>query len=192
MPETNSNFDEKSGIVFCRTGWGRWYQTVGEVVIEVDLEKGTRAKECRVTILPNQLTCVVRQKEIFNGKPYDTISEDDSVWTIEDQSLLRIQLVKAFRKTKDITWMSLLSSNSTESEAPSEQDSSKEDEGQKVEMSTNNLYQPTAFILNEMRKKLDLEQFQRENPGMDFSRAKLDKRYEQKYLNRFKREIDEK
>jgi len=161
------------------------------VVVEVDLEKGTRAKECRVTIMPNQLTCVVRQKELFNGKPYDTISEDDSVWTIEDQSLLRIQLVKAFRNTKDITWMSLLSSNSTE--ASSEQESgAKADEGQSVEMSTNNLYQPTAFVLNEMRKKLDLEQFQRENPGMDFSRAKLDKRYEDKYLNRMKQAIDEK
>ena len=68
----------------------------------------------------------------------------------------------------------------------------KSDEGQNVEMSTNNLYQPTAFVLNEMRKKLDLEQFQRENPGMDFSRAKLDKRYEDKYLNRMKQAIDEK
>ena len=42
------------------------FQTVGEVVVEVDLEKGTRAKECRINILPNQLTCVVRDKTLFN------------------------------------------------------------------------------------------------------------------------------
>ena len=35
-------------------------------MVEVDLEKGTRAKECRINILPNQLTCVVRDKTLFN------------------------------------------------------------------------------------------------------------------------------
>ena len=58
-----------------------------------------------------------------------------------------------------------------------------------AEMCTTSTYQPTAFVLNEMRKKLDLEQFQRENPGMDFSRAKLMKKYDEKYLDRMKKEI---
>ena len=79
MPETNSHFDEKAGVAVCRTPWGRWYQTVGEVVVEVDLEKGTRAKECWVTILPNQLTCTVRQKELFNvSKLYYFILKEDA------------------------------------------------------------------------------------------------------------------
>ena len=123
---------------------------------------------------------------LFQGKPFDTISEDDSVWTIEDQSLLRIQLVKAFRKTKDQTWMSLLSTNSVEDNFET-----RPEEGD-AEMCTTSTYQPTAFVLNEMRKKLDLEQFQRENPGMDFSRAKLQKKYDEKYLARMKKEIGEK
>ena len=127
----------------------------------------------------------LQQNLLFQGKPFDTISEDDSVWTIEDQSLLRIQLVKAFRKTKDQTWMSLLSTNSVEENFETRPEGD-------AEMCTTSTYQPTAFVLNEMRKKLDLEQFQRENPGMDFSRAKLQKKYDEKYLNRMKKEIGEK
>ena len=99
--------------------------------------------------------------------------------------MLRIQLVKAFRKTKDQTWMTLLSTNSVELKCLSPEG------GGDKEMCKTNLYQPTAFVLNEMRKKLDLEQFQRENPGMDFSRAKLAKKYDEKYLNRMKKEIGE-
>ena len=63
-------------------------------------------------------------------------------------------------------------------------------------------FQPDPYILNDMRKKLDLERFQLEvhdiyfhtvfvtlitrsfyfiqNPGFDFSGAKLDKKYEDK------------
>ena len=68
------------------------------------------------------------------GKPFDVVVEDESTWTIEDRKLIRFQLIKAFHKTKDLCWLSLL-----------------EDQ-----------YQPDTITLNEMRKKLDLEQFQKE------------------------------
>ena len=58
--------------------------------------------------------------------------EDESTWTVEDQKLIRIQLIKAHHGTKDLCWLSLL-------------------EGE---------YQPDPIALNEMRKKLDLEKFQ--------------------------------
>ena len=57
---------------------------------------------------------------------------DESTWTIEDKKLLRIQLVKADQRTKDQCWLSLLE----------------------------NQFSPDPIILNEMRKKLDLERFQ--------------------------------
>ena len=57
---------------------------------------------------------------------------DESTWTIEDKKLLRIQLVKADQRTKDECWLSLLE----------------------------NQFSPDPIILNEMRKKLDLERFQ--------------------------------
>ena len=59
------HFEEKSGIVHCQTEWGRWYQTVAEVVVEVDLEEGTKGKEVKVDMAPNKLRVEVRGKVIF-------------------------------------------------------------------------------------------------------------------------------
>ena len=39
------------------------------------------------------------------------------------------------------------------------------------------MYQPDPAQLLGMRQKLDLERLQLENPGLDFSGAKLDKQY---------------
>ena len=61
----NSHFDEKSGVITASTAWGRWNQTVSEVVIEVDVERGTRGKEVAIEIKPNHISCYVRKKEIF-------------------------------------------------------------------------------------------------------------------------------
>ena len=66
--------------------------------------------------------------------PVETIIEDESTWTIEDQELLRIQLVKMDERSKDTCWLSLLKDQ----------------------------YQPDPYLLNEIRKKLDLERFQLE------------------------------
>ena len=87
--------------------------------------------------------------------------EDESTWTIEDQKLLRIQLTKTGDKTKDECWLSLLKDQ----------------------------FYPDPLILNEMRKKLDLERFQLENPGFDFSGAKLDKKYEDKSVMEMEKAI---
>lgn len=147
-----SNFDEKAGVVSHATDFGKWYQTVAEVTITIDLEPGTRGKEVQVTILPRKLKCVVRGRVIIEGKPFGTVIQDESTWTIEDRKLLRIQLVKADERTKDHCWLSLLEAQFT----------------------------PDPITLSEMRKKLDLERFQLENPGFDFTSAKLDKHYEEK------------
>ena len=40
-----------------------------------------------------------------------------------------------------------------------------------------------------MRKKLDLERFQLENPGFDFSGAKLDKNYEDRSIKEMEKSI---
>ena len=60
-----SHFDEKSGIIFASTTWGRWYQTIAEVIIEVDVENGTRGKDVKIDIKPSRISCVVHNKEIF-------------------------------------------------------------------------------------------------------------------------------
>lgn len=152
MSSENSHFEEKSGIVFSSTEWGRWYQTGNEVMVEVDVEYGTRAKDVIVDIKPSKLTCLVRGNKMFEvhnvtskslisdysyileqGQPFDIVVEDESTWTLEDKQLLRIQLVKA-NPRKDQCWLSLLKDQ----------------------------FYADAKTLNEMRKKLDLEQFQLE------------------------------
>lgn len=60
-----SNFDEKAGVVSHATDFGKWYQTVAEVTIIIDLEPGTRGKEVQVTILPRKLKCVVKGRVII-------------------------------------------------------------------------------------------------------------------------------
>jgi len=159
---SNSHFDEKSGIVCHETEFGKWYQSVAEVTVLVNLELGTRGKEVHVDIQPNKLKCEVRGKLLFEGKSFGTILVDESTWTIEDKKLLTIQLVKADERTKDQCWLSLLE----------------------------NQFIPDAFVLNEMRKKLDLERFQLENPGFDFSGAKLDKQYEEKGVQQMENAIN--
>ncbi len=62
---SNSHFDEKSGVITHSTPWGRWSQTVNEVVIEIDVEPGTRGKDVKVGIKPSYLECVVKGNEIF-------------------------------------------------------------------------------------------------------------------------------
>lgn len=60
-----SDFDERSGIVACDTLWGRWYQTIEDVTVEVNVPEGTRGKECMCEIKPKHLKVVVKGKNII-------------------------------------------------------------------------------------------------------------------------------
>lgn len=68
----------------------------------------------------------------FQGNLFHAVHGDDSIWTIEDNSLLDIVLSKADTYKQNEIWESLL-----------------EDQ-----------YKPDPLVLHEMRKKLDLERFQ--------------------------------
>jgi len=142
-----ADFEDRSGVVYCSTDWGGWYQTLADVNVEVNLQQGTAGREVKVTVTPTRIECLVRGNTIFKGVLFEKVVEDESTWTIEDQKLLRILLVKS---SKEGYWRSLLK----------------------------NEYQPDPFTLQEVRKKLDLERYQIENPGFDFSGANLDKKYD--------------
>ena len=60
-----ADFDERSGLVTCKTPWGYWGQTMEEVQIEVHLDKETRAKAIRCSIKPKHLSLSVSGSEIF-------------------------------------------------------------------------------------------------------------------------------
>jgi len=55
-----SFFDEKSGFFPMKTEFGRWWQTVFEIHIEVDLPPNTRGKECKVELTPSEIHVSVK------------------------------------------------------------------------------------------------------------------------------------
>ena len=200
-----SNFDEKAGVVYCKTSWGHWGQTIEEVFIEVETTGNVRAKDIKCEIKPKHISLTIKGQLIFEvdrtstlncsyfytmqGNLFATVLKDDSVWTLgsivlkhnhkyivliqlmlclEDQSLLRIVLVKSQRDASNC-WKSLLESQ----------------------------YEINAWELDQMEKKLTLERFQIEarnkgthhctvnsvffcyeqNPGFDFSGAEITGNY---------------
>lgn len=146
-----SHFDERSGAVVCSTPWGGWWQTVAEVFIEVKAPKGTRGKQVSVTIKPKYIKCVVHGKVVFEGDLCRTVVADECTWIIEEQERIMILLAKSEPANAEKVWESLLAGHG---------------------------YAPDPLVMHEMMKKLDLEKFQMEHPGFDFSGAKLDKAYD--------------
>ncbi|KAK6616887.1 hypothetical protein RUM43_014857 [Polyplax serrata] len=151
MPNANlSFFDEKRCVVKSETPWGCWWQTVQEVHIQVGLPEKTPSRNVKVHVKPKYISCCVKDDIIFEGELARVVYADELIWTIEDGTLC-IVLAKADHSIKDDMWGSLL---------------------------VNGQYQPDPWTLHEMRKNLDLERFQIENPGMDFSGAQLSKNYD--------------
>ena len=104
-----SDFDDKSGIVSMVTPWGKWYQSVADVSVEVELEPGTVARDVKVEIKTTSVLCKVKGEVVFQGQWFDKIVEDESTWTIEDKKILRIYLVKVSQEqmvcpTFCLTW----------------------------------------------------------------------------------------
>lgn len=78
-----TNFDEKSGVAYCKTPWGQWGQTIEEVFIEIDVtEANVKAREIRCDILPTSISVAIRGVVKVEGKLYGTVVRDESVWTL--------------------------------------------------------------------------------------------------------------
>lgn len=147
----SSHFDEKSGVVSCKTPWGSWYQTVEEIVVNVNVEEGTRGRDIRVNIKPNHITCTVKGEILFAETLFRGVVVDESTWSVEDKKFLRIFLIKSSKKKEDACWSSLFEGGE---------------------------YTVDPFTKDQMQKKLTLERFQIENPGFDFSSADISGNYE--------------
>jgi len=154
----SSHFDEKSGVVACKTSWGKWYQTVDEVVLEIDCEQGTRGKEIGIKIQSTNLSCTVKGKQLFDGKLLNCVIVDESTWSLEDRKLIRIQLVKALKDSN--CWNALFKANSNQGG------------DQKGET-----YACDLLTFDEMQKKQTLENYQLKHPGFDFSSADISGSY---------------
>lgn len=140
-------FDEKGGVVHCATPWGRWWQTVSEVHIEVMVPQGTKGKSCKVELKATYIKVTVLNDAVIDGALFSNVLIDDLIWTLEDNRMLYIILMKGDVKTKETMWEGLLKDN----------------------------YLADPWLLHEISKKLDLERFQIENPGFDFRSARMAK-----------------
>lgn len=58
-------FEERSGVVPCGTPWGRWYQTLEEVFVEVRVPPGTRAKDVRCSLQSRHIALSVGGQEVL-------------------------------------------------------------------------------------------------------------------------------
>ena len=59
------NFDEKSGQIYSATPWGKWGQTLEDIQIFVNVEKGTSPKEIKCKIGSKTLSVVVKGKAVL-------------------------------------------------------------------------------------------------------------------------------
>lgn len=144
-----AHFDEKSGVVPFKTEWGSWWQTMEEVFIEVESSQLLSAKEVKCTIQPRQISLSVKGQVVFQGELFEPVHADEAVWTLEDKKFIRICLSKA-HNTASHCWPSLLKDQ----------------------------YKVDPHTYDEMQKKLTLQRFQFENPGMDFSKASMTGNYQ--------------
>ncbi|CAL1544404.1 unnamed protein product [Lymnaea stagnalis] len=144
-----ADFDEKSGVIPCKTEWGSWWQTIDEVFIEINSSTNLNAKEIKCTTKPTHISVLIKGDVIFEGALYETVHSDDTVWTLEDKHIIRICLSKA-HNTAAHCWQSLLVGK----------------------------YKADPYTFDEMQKKLTLQRFQYENPGMDFSGASMTGNYQ--------------
>jgi hypothetical protein len=147
-----SEFSEKNGIAECVVPWGRWWQTVDEVHIEVHLDAPVTVKDLIVVIKNNRVSLTVKGVVIFQGDLHKVVQADDSTWTLgttvivlikrwffsvaEDKKFVRILLAKG-NPGADNLWSALLAN-------------------------TDDNFAVEPFTLDEMQKKLTLERFQME------------------------------
>ncbi|XP_074651400.1 nudC domain-containing protein 2-like [Tubulanus polymorphus] len=144
-----SNFEERSGIISVPTNWGRWYQTIEEVFIEVDVPEGTKSSDLKIKITNKSISVENRGNIMIKGTFPKPIHSDESCWTLEDRKRIQICLPKSEPSASNI-WKSLLE----------------------------NQYEADAITFDKISQKMTLQRFQFENPGFDFSGATISGNYQ--------------
>ncbi|CAD8092907.1 unnamed protein product [Paramecium primaurelia] len=70
-----------------------WSQSGNDVVVTMKVPEGSNKKNIKVIITANTLTVKVKDQVVVDGKLYDKVKSDESVWSIEE-NLLTITLEK--------------------------------------------------------------------------------------------------
>lgn len=68
------NFDERSGLVFSETPWGKWGQTIEDIHILIKVVKGTRAKAIKCNVEPGTIHISVAGQTILKVTCFELIA----------------------------------------------------------------------------------------------------------------------
>ena len=96
-----------------------WSQTVSEVVVEVPLPAGARARDVACRVLPASLSLAVCGQAVLQGSLLRKVLPDDSDWVLEDAlgqgegRLLRLTLAKRSPTAGLQHWTSVLAGASS-------------------------------------------------------------------------------
>lgn len=60
-----THFEEKSGVICFSTSWGRWWQTVYDIQIEIISKERIRSKDVKINVKSNNIECKIKDLHLF-------------------------------------------------------------------------------------------------------------------------------
>lgn len=155
-----------------------WGQSIQEVNVNVPVPQGTKSRFIVCDIKKNHLTVGLKgQPPIIDGELYRPVKVDDCFWSLEDQKSISILLTK---KDQMEWWKCVVKGEpelntqkvEPESSSLSELDPETRSTVEKImfDQRQKSMGRPTS---DDMQKQEMLKKFMAQNPGMDFSRAKI-------------------
>eukprot|EP01091_Cochliopodium_minus_P009389 TRINITY_DN2305_c0_g1_i1.p1 TRINITY_DN2305_c0_g1~~TRINITY_DN2305_c0_g1_i1.p1 ORF type:complete len:177 (+),score=77.13 TRINITY_DN2305_c0_g1_i1:40-570(+) len=155
----------------------KWQQTLSDVTITIDLEKGIKGKDLIVTIKPTTILVKVKSQEtpLLDGELFSTIKKDDE-WYITDGQLI----IELNKQNKQEWWKCVVKGDQEIDTQNIEPESSKlsDLDGETRSVVEKMMYDqrrkemglPTS---EEEKKQEMMKKFMEEHPEMDFSNVKI-------------------
>ncbi|KAM3309193.1 protein BOBBER 1 [Capsicum chacoense] len=155
-----------------------WGQSIQEVNVTIPVPHGTKSKFIVCDIKKNHLTVGLKgQPPIIDGELYQPVKVDDCFWSLEDQKSISVLLTK---KDQMDWWKCVvkgepeLNTQKVEPESSRLSDLDPETrsavEKMMFDQRQKSMGRPTS---DDIQKQEVLKKFMAQNPGMDFSRAKI-------------------
>ncbi|KAF3669213.1 Nuclear migration protein nudC [Capsicum annuum] len=155
-----------------------WGQSIQEVNVTIPVPHGTKSKFIVCDIKKNHLTVGLKgQPPIIDGELYQPVKVDDCFWSLEDQKSVCVLLTK---KDQMDWWKCVvkgepeLNTQKVEPESSRLSDLDPETrsavEKMMFDQRQKSMGRPTS---DDIQKQEVLKKFMAQNPGMDFSRAKI-------------------
>ncbi|KAF5403074.1 hypothetical protein PHET_03309 [Paragonimus heterotremus] len=144
------DFADRVQSPFVRCPWGRWWQAIEEVFVEIFVPQGTKSKEVRCHITSHHIDFSCGDSgPTLSGKLWQHVKSDECVWSLQDRNTVLICLVKANRDPHTCLWPSLFT----------------------------DAWEADSWTRDQMEQQITLERLQLDNPGMDFSDAHISGNY---------------